>query len=574
MEKITLTQLIEAKDPSFKKYPGILSSFTQFLLHRFFKEKKVNQYLHELEDKSGRDFVNKLFELLKFSYNLSEDEKKRIPAEGRLIVIANHPLGVLDGLLLYKIIAGVRNDVKVMTNDLLLNLENLSEIFIRMEGNSFSERKEGLIELEEALDNDGAVIIFPSVQVSRPTLKGIRDKNWQPGAIKLAMKKNSAILPCYISGMNSAVFYTSNVVNKDFSKFLLPREVLKKSSKDLKVNIGKVIPSSAFQNIPVDISSITKLLKKHTYLLKKGKKEIFQTEETIIHPVDKDLVLSDLNKMELLGETKDSKKIYLADISNAKNLQMEIGRLREITFRKVGEGTGKTYDLDDYDHFYKHIVLWDEKDHEIVGSYRLGICKEIIANKGIKGIYNSELFDFNDNFNPVLDETVELGRSFVQMKYWGSNALDYLWQGIGAFLSNYPEYRYLFGAVSISDNYPEAAKALLILYHEKWFMNKENYAKSQNPFRVSESLRRELSPMFDADEPKKDFMTLKKALREFGLSVPVLLRRYVELTELGGSTFIDFGVDESFGNSVDCLILVDLKLIKEDFKKRYYKSYE
>jgi hypothetical protein len=215
-------------------------------------------------------------------------------------------------------------------------------------------------------------------------------------------------------------------------------------------------------------------------------------------------------------------------------------------------------------------VVWDDATSEIVGSYRLGICKDIIANKGIEKIYNTEQFVFNDSFLPILNQGVEVGRSFVQMKYWGSYALDYLWQGIGSFLSKYPEYKYLFGAVSISDDYPQDAKNMLIYYHKKWFSDYRNLVTAKNPYTVNQNAMDAISHIFQSDEVSVDFRSLKNSIRQFGMSIPTLIRRYVDLTNYGGTKFIDYGVDESFGNSIDCFIVVDLNMIRDDFKQRYY----
>ena len=571
MSRITLKELIQTKDPEFlKKYPAPLSSFTLFILKKIFKEDKVNLFLDKLEDRYDLDFINALFKLLDFSYLISDKERMRIPAEGKLIIVANHPLGALDALALLKVVGEIRKDVKVVANELLLTLHNVKNLIIPIDYYSYTEKKQNLKLIEQSLQNEEAVIFFPAEDVSRPTVRGVRDKRWRSGAIKMAQKLQAPILPIFISGKNSPLFYSSSVLSKEISSFMLPNEVFNKEKKNISIHIGKIIPGTSLSNSPFDVNTMTRLLRKHVYLLKKGKKEVFQTEETIIHPIDKVILKNELKNSELLGTTKDGKKIFLVEFDNSHNVIMEIARLREFTFRKVGEGTGKTFDMDDYDKIYKHIVLWDDENLEIVGSYRLGVCSEIIEKHGIEKIYNTEQFVFNKEFNTYLANAVELGRSFVQMKYWGSHALDYLWQGIGAFLSKYPEHKYLFGAVSISDNYPPEAKAMLVNYHRKWFMSDENLAKAKNPYSHSEKMDNDVNPILDGETPKDDFMNLKRALRNFGMTIPVLVRRYVDITEFGGTKFIDFGVDESFANSIDCFIVVNLNMLKEDFRNRYY----
>jgi len=249
----------------------------------------------------------------------------------------------------------------------------------------------------------------------------------------------------------------------------------------------------------------------------------------------------------------------------------EISRLREITFRKVGEGTGKSADTDIYDNYYHHIVLWDEDALEIIGSYRLGVTKEIIAQYGVEGLYNSSQFFIHPEFNEVLTQSIELGRSFIQQRYWRSNALDYIWQGIGAFIKKNPDIRYLWGAVSISNSYSEFAKVLIVYYYKKWYQGNEKYATPMTPFVISKLQEEEASAILNGSSYEEDFRILKNTLKTMGYSVPILYKRYTELCNYGGAKFISFSVDESFMNAIDGLILVDLYDLKDEYKERYYQ---
>ena len=205
-----------------------------------------------------------------------------------------------------------------------------------------------------------------------------------------------------------------------------------------------------------------------------------------------------------------------------------------------------------------------------MGSYRLGLCKEIIEEHGIKGIYNASMYKFSDKFQATLLKSVELGRSFIQQKYWRSSALDYLWLGIGSFLMKHPDIHYLFGAVSISDYYSTDAKSLIVYFYKKWFGSTENLVHADNPFIMSRQQESDASQNLNSDDYNDDFRNLKTMLKNYGYSVPVLFRRYSELCEADGVKFLEFGVDESFSNVVDGLVLLDMDLLKESKKKRYY----
>lgn len=566
-----LEEIIEKKDPDFlKKYPKLMRSIVLKFIDFLFDEEEINKYLKELKNLQNFDFIDGLFEKLNFTYLISTQNKNRIPAEGAVILTANHPLGALDGLTLLKAVGEIRKDVKVIASDIVSEIPNLNDLIIPVDLDSLDDRKHNLIKIEESLKKDELVIFFPSVFVSTYQFGKVQDSPWQHGAVNLASKLDIPILPVYIDAKNTRLFYIISSLNQEISQFMLFREVLKKRNSSIKLEIGKLIPGSNFSGKSITRRYETKMLKKHIYNLPKNNREVFNTVNTIIHPIRKDLLLEELNTSHLLGKTKDNKSIYLCEYSNSKNILEEVARLREITFRKVGEGTGKTKDLDNYDTFYKHIIVWDDKELEIVGSYRLGLCDEIIDQKGKDHIYNSLQFNLEEEFDTILTKSVEVGRSFVQMRYWGSSALDYLWQGIGAFLSNYQKYEYLFGAVSISDSYPADAKNMLVYFHKKWYSDDRLLASAKNPYILDEKAIEAIKPIFDSDNPKDDFMKLKRAIRQFGMSIPTLLRRYVDLTNFGGTKFIDYGIDESFANSIDCFVIVDLKMIREDFKQRYY----
>ena len=248
----------------------------------------------------------------------------------------------------------------------------------------------------------------------------------------------------------------------------------------------------------------------------------------------------------------------------------EIGRLREYTFRKVGEGTGTKRDIDKYDEYYMHLVLWDEDNLEIAGAYRIGECAWILSWLGKEGLYMNELCKIEDELDSKLEYSIELGRSFVQPKYWGSRALDYLWQGIGAYLSHNPDIRYMYGPVSISNSYPKIAKDILVYFYSRYFKPKEKGFTAKRPYMLSRNTRAELDNIFDGMEYVEAFRTLKSYLRGLEISIPTLYKQYGDVCERGGVEFFDFGVDPAFNNSIDgYLLIIDLTKLKEEKRKRY-----
>ncbi|MDW7679482.1 MAG: lysophospholipid acyltransferase family protein [bacterium] len=575
MEKLDLRQVIESKSPGYlERYPKIISNLIVNLLTRILQLNQINAFIEKNVDKRGFEFIDELFDHLDFSYLVSSQDRLKIPSEGRLICVANHPLGALDGLVLIKAISSIRPDVKIVANDILMNLENLKDLFLPYDIFSPTAQRSRLAGIKNALLNDETVIFFPAAEVSRLTIRGIRDRKWLKGPLYFAHKYQAPILPIYVKARNSILFYAVSLLAKSFSMFMLPREILRKGRRAVQLKVGDPIPNQNFKTKTINLKVQTRLLKRHVYRLAKHKKGIFKTEKTIIHPVDRKLLKSDLASAELLSQVAEAKKLYLTDFKSTTHIMREIFRLREVTFRKVGEGTGNKYDFDQFDKWYKHIVLWDEESLDIVGSYRLGLCREIIANHGIKGIYNASLYQFSEAFHPILDKAVELGRSFIQQKYWRSNALDYLWQGIGSFLMRHPDIRYLFGAVSISDYYSADAKSMIVYFYKKWFGGDEKLVTADHPFIMTRQQEDEAAQIFNNDDYNQDFRTLKTMLKNIGYSIPVLFRRYSELCEPNGVKFLAFGVDESFSNVVDGLVLLDMSMLKESKRQRYYQTAE
>jgi hypothetical protein len=323
-------------------------------------------------------------------------------------------------------------------------------------------------------------------------------------------------------------------------------------------------------NIPaLNVKDTVKLLKKHLERLATNKPCLFKTQNEIALAENHQELKNELLKAKSLGETKDGKKIFLYSSSEESSVLKEIGRLREISFRHVKEGSGKKRDIDEYDLLYEHIVLWDDKDGEIVGSYRVAKSKDILNNYGKEGFYTSTLFDYQESFENYFSQGLELGRSFIQPKYQNSRALDYLWQGIGAYLKNNPDIRYMFGPVSISKSYNYEATAILVYFYMNYFGSDLLHVKHKERFIISTHLEVLFETMFDLNDYKKDLITLRDRLQLQGLAIPTLYKQYSDLCEDGGVMFTDFGLDKDFEDCVDGFIIVDVDKLKPHKKERY-----
>lgn len=565
---INVEKALTNKYPAFVQKPAPVKRSTLFMLRRLIREEEINAFLVQNDDATGFEFIDRVLEYFNFSYTMSNKDRMNIPSSGRVLIVANHPLGALDGLALLKAIGEVRRDVKIVANDLLMNFDPLKSLFLPVDNMGKSTRKRDIARIVGALQNEEAVIVFPAGEVSRAGVTGIKDGKWNSGFIRFARKANAPILPTFIGGKNSSLFYGASYINRNLSTLLLAREMFNKKSVSIPMKVGEPIPFSQLDAVPVSTQEKSKLLKKHLYRIAKGRKPLFITEKTIAHPEDRQVIKQELKESELLGETSDGKKIYLFDYRADSAVINEVGRLREIAFRCVGEGTGEKKDLDKYDHYYRHLILWDEEELEIAGAYRLAETFKL-REKEDQGLYSATLFNYTEQMEPYFDKGIELGRSFVQPKYWGKRSLDYLWYGIGAYLRKNPDVRYMFGPVSLSNSYPKAAKDMLIWFYSHYFRDNEYLGRSFSPYQLDDATEQNMERMFNGNDYKTDFRLMKEQMEFLGVSVPTLYKQYSELCEDGGVRFLDFGVDADFNYCVDGLVLVDLEYVKPKKRARY-----
>jgi putative hemolysin len=565
---INVEKALISKYPAFVDKPAPFKRSALYMLRKLVHESEINTFLDANKDAHGFEFIDRVLEYFNFGYSISNRDRANIPSSGRVVIIANHPLGALDGLSLLKMVGEVRRDVKIVANDVLMNFDPIKNLFLPVDNLGKSTRKRDIARIVDALHEEQAIIVFPAGEVSRAGITGVKDDKWNSGFIRFARKANAPVLPIFIGGKNSSLFYSVSYINKALSTMMLAREMFNKHSVTIPMKVGEPIPFSQIDAVPVSTAEKAKLLKKHLYRIAKNKKPLFITERTIAHPQNRQTLKQELREAELLGETSDGKKIYLFDYKADSAVIQEVGRLREIAFRCVGEGTGDKKDLDNYDQYYRHLILWDEEELEIAGAYRLAEAGKLDLNSE-QALYSSTLFKYNDQMKPFFAQGIELGRSFVQPKYWGKRSLDYLWYGIGAYLRKHPEVRYMFGPVSLSNNYPKVAKDMLIWFYSHYFSDSEDLGRSLSPYTLDSETLANMQRMFSGDNYKADFRILKEQLEFLGVSVPTLYKQYSELCEEGGVRFLDFGVDADFNYCIDGLVLVDIEYVKAKKRKRY-----
>jgi putative hemolysin len=514
-------------------------------------------------------FLGAALDFLQLRYEINATALAAIPARGRLLIVANHPSGALDALALLHAVCRVRRDVRIVANDVLSMLAPVAGLLLPVRVFGGRADPDSLRAVEQALHDGQCVIVFPAGEVSRLGPRGVRDRRWRKGFVHFARRTGAPVLPVRIEARNSALFYGTSAIFKPAGTALLAREMFARRNQPLRLHIGKPMMLEDGAEIAQAVRGVRRTL----YRLGRG--QPWATgPEPIADAIPDQILRPAIAATELLGQTSDGKQIRLLDHEACapelrEALLQELGRLREFAFRKVGEGTGRSRDLDAYDRHYQHVLVWDADAGRIAGAYRIARGARVLARSGLAGLYTASLFRYADDAIPRLAEGIELGRSFVVPEYWGSRSLDYLWQGIGVYLRRYPGVRYLFGAVSISAALPAQAREQIVAYYQRFYGCETAYASALRPFAYFAAPAR-----FGDMDAETAFDVLKANLAALGTAVPMLYKQYTELCEPGGARFLAFGVDPDFSDSIDGLIEVDLARLHPRKRKRYLEPLE
>ncbi len=527
----------------------------------------IEAFMREHAHLRGFAFIEAALERFDCRFLVDHVERERIPEQGRVVIVANHPMGALDALALLAFVGSIRRDVRIVANDFLLAFDMLSDLLIPFRMLGGRPGAEGLRQVDAALAREEAVIVFPAGEVSRLTPFGVRDGAWRHGFVRFAEAAHAPLVPVRIEGRNSALFYGVSALFKPLGTGMLAREVFARRHSRLVLRVGEPITLDDVGGA-ADRRVASLAVREAVYAIGRRHERRVATQAPIVHRPSAKAIRADLDGLELLGETADGKRIHGGRLASDSALLREIARLRELTFRKVGEGTGKRMDCDAYDSWYDHIVVWDGDDGEVAGAYRAAPCARVLGTHGLRGLYTSSLFSFDGRLLPVIERGMELGRSFVQPRYWGSRSLDYLWAGIGAWLRGREDIRYLFGPVSISASLPREARELIVAYYARHHGGEIGLARAPRPFEPSDAAREAFEGL-DADAAQA---LLRMRLAALGTTIPTLYKQYTELCEPGGARFLSFGTDPAFNDAVDGLILVDLACIKPKKRERYLEA--
>jgi putative hemolysin len=583
MKVITTEEFAKATKLDKLKMPGLAA-----LLMEIMKINQVNELFAQAQPKQGIEFIDAILAGCGIDIEFDERDLRHIPKTGSFIAIANHPYGGIEGLVLLKMLLTVRPDAKLMANFLLKKIPNLSDFFIAVnpfENVEHSSSISGLKNTLELLNNGTPIGIFPAGEVStfKVEQQQVTDRLWHPVVGKIIAKAKVPVIPIYFHGNNGLLFNLLSLIHPALRTAKLPSELFNKHGHTIKLRIGKPIN---VLDVP-DYNNSAKLLnflRARTYALGTGleeEKKIFSPRNLFkIKRQPKDIVPEisvDILEKEV-APLRDNYRIwieknyevFIVPTSVIPNVIREIGRLREITFREIGEGSNKAIDLDEYDIYYNHLFIWDFEAKLIVGAYRIGLGDEIFYSVGKTGFYLNELFKLKAQFTPVLRKSLELGRSWIRKEYQTKPLpLFLLWKGILKFLIDNPRYRYLIGPVSISNSFSKFSKSLIVDYINRNHFDHElaQYVKPRKKFKVDfSSIDTDL--LMAGEDSFKGLDNLISEVETRNMKVPVLLRQYIALN----AKIISFNIDPKFADCLDGFLVLDLEQVPQDILEKLGKN--
>ncbi|WP_298349300.1 lysophospholipid acyltransferase family protein [uncultured Dokdonia sp.] len=578
---------------------GFVGTFLGWSLMKVLKISTANKIYDRNKHLGDLEFLNALLDEFKIKFEIPEEDLKRLPKSGAYVTISNHPLGGIDGILLLKLMLEQRPDFKIIANFLLHRIEPLKPYVMPV--NPFENKKDvksSIAGFKSAISHlrDGHPLgVFPAGEVSTyKDDKLIIDKPWEEAAMKLIKKAEVPVVPIYFHAKNSRLFYQLSRLSDTLRTAKLPSELLTQKHRVIKVRIGNPIKVAA-QKEHETLTDFTEFLRKKTYMLANSfeknsllkdipqKLKVTKEPKEIVTEISSDLIEDEIlrlrEKDRRLLQSKNY-EVYLAPAQEMPNILREIGRLREITFRAIGEGTNEAIDLDKFDRYYYHMFLWDNKENTLAGAYRMGLGSKIYKEYGIDGFYLQDLFRFEPELHKMMSESIEMGRAFITKEYQQKPMpLFLLWKGIVHTTLRFPEHKYLIGGVSISNQFSNFSKSLMIEFMKSHYYDPyiAQYIRPKKEWKVN---LKDADKEFVFDESKADLNKFDKLIEEVepgSLRLPVLIKKYIKQN----AKVIAFNVDPLFNNAIDGLMYIRIsdlpestvKPVMEEFQAELEKKY-
>jgi putative hemolysin len=568
-------------------FPGI-----PVLAEKFVPVEKVRELYRRVQRSPEGFGLENLLAEMQVELRVDAADAARIPSKGPVVVVANHPFGMLDGALLAVLLARVRPDVKVMTNYLLRDVPELAQHCIFVDSfesvdapraDRIQTNRRALWEALIWLRNGGMLAAFPAGEVSQWQFPQgpIADPGWNDTTVRLIRRTGATALPVYFCGRNSVSFHLFGMIHPRLRTAFLLQEFLQQAGRTVEVRVGSEILYDSVAGIEDDREAI-EYLRWRTYLLARRSRTEKSWSEAVRSKIDEKVqepvapaepaqaLAEELRRLagdRCLVENAEL-AVYLVKAQETPRMLQELGRLREVTFRGAGEGTGKQRDRDRFDNYYWHVLLWHKTKQELVGAYRAGNTAEILDKHGVNGLYTSTLFRYDVRVFEKLGPALELGRSFIRPEYQRQYApLLLLWKGIARLLATQAKIPVLFGAVSISNDYSKASREMIYRFFEARMREDElaGMIEPRRPFRPAGLRPWDCHAMFAALRELEDLSQPIADVETDGKGLPILLRQYAKI----GGKMLAFNVDRKFSNVLDGLVMVDLRKTEPAVLERY-----
>ena len=556
------------------------------------KINEVNNLYNKLIHTKGVQFFDEFIREQELSYIVFEEDLAKVPKTGPFIIVSNHPLGALDGILMCKILLRVRPDFKVMGNFLLSKIKPMEPFVISV--NPFEGRKDafnsssGMRETFKHLEEGGCIGIFPAGEVSNKNNEygEVLDRPWGKIALKIIKKAKVPVIPMYFHATNSKMFYNVSKLHPDLQTLMLPAEMMRKRDKPIRIRIGKPISVKQIEEEET-IEELGDYLYNKVYMLKsyyERRKSIteklklpnmslklpLQKQNNIVQNIIDETPVEDIiTEIEKLKVAENKKlfshgdyDVFFTKSEEIPSIMREIGRQRELTFRAIGEGTNLPFDLDEYDNHYHHLFLWDNAGKKLVGAYRMALGSEVMKKYGIDGFYTSSLFEYDTELQPFFRKVIEMGRAYISMEYQQKPfPLFLLWRGIVHVCLRNPEHKFLMGGVSISNKFSEFSKSLMIEFMRSHYYDSAvaQYIHPKNEFKV---VMKERDKALFFEDMDADLNKLDKIIDDLEpeLRLPVLIKKYIKQN----AKMIAFNVDPNFNDAIDGLMYIRISDLPED----------
>ncbi|UFH47081.1 lysophospholipid acyltransferase family protein [Flavobacterium galactosidilyticum] len=579
-----------AKAINVDKY-GVLGTFSGWMLMKLLKISTLNKVYNRNRHLKDVAFLNGILDDLQIKFEIPEEDLKRLPKDGAYITISNHPLGGIDGVLLLKLMLEREPNFKIIANFLLHRIHPLKKYIMPV--NPFENHKDskssvvGIKETFRHLSDGKPLGIFPAGEVSTyKDGKLMVDKPWEEGAIKVIRKAQVPVIPIYFHAKNSRLFYLLSKISGTFRTAKLPSEVFSQKNRVIKVRVGKPIPVNE-QNEYKTLEEYSEFLRKKTYMLANPfeKESHFLPTPSLKIPKSPKKIVTAANSEKMLAEVDAARnsncrllqsknyEVFFTEAHQIPNILHEIGRLREITFREVGEGTNESIDLDKHDQYYHHLFLWDSDTNKIAGAYRMGLGSKIYPKYGINGFYLNDLFRFEPELYDMMHKSIEMGRAFIIKEYQQKPMpLFLLWKGIMHTTLRYPEHKFLLGGVSISNQFSDFSKSLMIEFMKSNYYDPyiAQYIHPKKEYKVK---LKDADKDFIFNETEADLNKFDKIIDELepgSLRLPVLIKKYIKQN----AKVVAFNVDPLFNNAVDGLMYIRIADIPESTMKPVMEEFQ